>query len=321
MKTENFYYLKAENGSGKIAVYNADQEKDILNFVNEYKDDIEKQILECGGVLLRNFKIRAVSEFNQLAQTISPQLLEYVNRSTPRTRLGGKIYTATEYPAHKNIVLHNENAHTTSWPKKIMFFSVILPESGGETPVADSRCVYNKINNDIIKKYNDKKIMYKRNYITGLDLSWQDVFQTSEKKEVEQYCEQNNIQYHWHEPVSDGLELSTHQICQATLKHPITLENVWFNQAHLFHISSLDEDDRETLLSMVNKDTLPRNVYYGDGNELNVEDLQHILKAYESEKIVFQWKRGDVMILDNMLMAHARNAFSGERKIAVAMGD
>ena len=61
---------------------------------------------------MRNFSIRSVSEFNKLANQISPNLLNYENRSTPRTLLGGKIYTATEYPAHKQIPLHNENSYT-----------------------------------------------------------------------------------------------------------------------------------------------------------------------------------------------------------------
>jgi len=312
-------YIHAENGLGKLALYSADKERDIIKFIEANKHILQENIHQCGGVLLRNFNIRAVSEFNHLAQAISPNLLDYVNRSTPRTKLGGKIYTATEYPAHKHILLHNENAYTQSWPKKIMFFCVIVPESGGETPIADSRQVFNKIDKKIITKFNQKKVMYKRNYSAGIDLSWQDVFQTTEKTDVEDYCNKNNIQYHWHEPGSNGLELTTQQICQATVKHPVTQEDVWFNQAHLFHVSSLDEADKHTLLSIVTENNLPRNVFHGDGSDIQVDDLHHILDVYQSEKIVFQWKRGDVMMLDNVLMAHGRNPFIGERKIVVAM--
>jgi alpha-ketoglutarate-dependent taurine dioxygenase len=145
------------------------------------------------------------------------------------------------------------------------------------------------------------------------------VFQTTKKTDVEDYCNKNNIQYHWHEPGSNGLELITQQICQATVKHPVTQEDVWFNQAHLFHVSSLDEADKHALLSIVTEDNLPRNVFHGDGSDIQVDDLHHILDVYQSEKIIFQWKRGDVMILDNVLMAHGRNPFIGERKIVVAM--
>lgn len=35
----------------------------------------------------------------------------------------------------------------------------------------------------------------------------------------------------------------------------------------------------------------------------------------------FDWQRGDVVMLDNMLAAHARDPYEGPRKIVVAMGD
>lgn len=314
-----FDYIAAENGQGKIALYHANKGQDIIEFVQNNRNELEQVILDVGGVILRNFSLRAVSEFSRLAESISPQLLEYVHRSTPRTRLGGKIYTATEYPAHKPIVLHNENAYTLSWPQRIMFFCVIVPESGGETPVADSRQILKKLDKKLVKKFCDKKILYKRNYMTGIDLSWQDVFQTSDRNEVNQYCAEHDIQYTWYDPAQDGLELTTQQICQVTLKHPTTQEEVWFNQAHLFHISTLDEMDREMLLSMTTLDRLPRNAYFGDEQPITAEDVQHILHVYETEKIMFQWQRGDVMVLDNLLMAHGRQPYTGERKIAVAM--
>lgn len=66
------------------------------------------------------------------------RFLEYTYRLTPRTKLGGKIYTATEYPADQFIPLHNENAYAETWTQKIMFFCVIQEKTGGETPIADS---------------------------------------------------------------------------------------------------------------------------------------------------------------------------------------
>ena len=37
--------------------------------------------------------------------------------------------------------------------------------------------------------------------------------------------------------------------------------------------------------------------------------------------MIFPWEPGDVMILDNMSVAHAREPFLGEREIVVAMAD
>jgi alpha-ketoglutarate-dependent taurine dioxygenase len=35
----------------------------------------------------------------------------------------------------------------------------------------------------------------------------------------------------------------------------------------------------------------------------------------------FQWQKGDMVTLDNMLVAHARDPFVGPRRILVALGD
>ena len=37
--------------------------------------------------------------------------------------------------------------------------------------------------------------------------------------------------------------------------------------------------------------------------------------------VQFQWREGDVLMVDNMLVAHARNPYQGARKIVVAMGE
>lgn len=119
---------------------------------------LENDILLHGGILLRNFNISSVSEFSRFAQTLCPNLTDYVYRSTPRTKLGNKIYTATEYPPHLEIPLHNENSYSQSWPQKILFFSLIVAKSGGETPIANSKTVYQKIDDSVKKSL--KKMEY-----------------------------------------------------------------------------------------------------------------------------------------------------------------
>lgn len=317
---EKLEYISSKTGSGQITCYNAADNLDIMKFIADNNELINKELLKSGGILLRGFSIRSISEFNKLSNIVSPNLLDYVNRSTPRTNIGGKIYTATEYPPEKSIPFHNENAYTLSWPNKILFFCAIAAKVGGETPIADSREVFKKINQDIVNKFNEKKVLYVRNYTTGIDLSWQEVFQTEDKNEVEKYCRENSISFEWHHPNNSNVKLVTKQICQATLVHPVTGETVWFNQAHLFNAFALGEKERELLISAVGKDALPRNTYYGDGSEIEPEVFVQINEAYEQERIEFTWHKGDVMILDNILMAHARNPFSGDRKIVVAMG-
>ena len=312
----NKYFL--EDGDKKLLVLEAaNKSVNLPDWYTTNREAIEKEILIYGGVLFRNFNIYSVSEFNKVAQSIIPDLSDYVYRSTPRTKLGGKIYTATEYPASQTIPLHNENAYSRSWPSKILFCSILVADEGGETPIADSRKVYNLIDSKIREKFEAKEVLYVRNYRNGVDLPWQEVFQTESRAEVERYCTEQNISFEWD---SDDAELTTRQIAQATLIHPLTKEKVWFNQAHLFHFSALEKAAQESLLTECGEKGLPRNSFYGDGTLIEEQDLNHIREVYESQKLKFLWEKGDVLLLDNVLMTHGREPYKGERKVVVAMG-
>ncbi len=288
---------------------------DLIAWAEDNRSAIEARLLRHGGILFRGFNLSTPEEFERFITTISGNLLDYSYRSTPRTLVSGKIYTSTEYPAQRSIPLHNENSYARDWPMKILFFSLRCAATGGETPIADSRLVYKRIPPRIRELFARKGVMYVRNYGSGMDLSWEEVFQTTSRSEVESYCDSSGIAFEW---LGDD-RLRTRQVCQAVAAHPHTGEMVWFNQAQLFHLSRLTPEIREAMLTIFEEDELPRNVYYGDGTQIDGDDLDQICAAYDHEKIVFPWQQGDVLLLDNMLAAHARNPFSGERKVVVGM--
>jgi alpha-ketoglutarate-dependent taurine dioxygenase len=310
-----YSFIKPETES--ILVITAQTIVNTFDWIKENNTLLENYLLCYGGIILRDFDICSLSEFDKLVKIFCPNLSDYLYCSSPRTKLGGKIYTSTEYPAERTIPLHNEHSYFNSWPQKIFFFSVLVASKGGETPVADSRRVYKKIDNFIKGSFEKKKILYVRNYTPGIDLSWQEVFQTEKRELVEEYCNKNNIEFRWN---NEGPELTTKQVCQASTKHPVSQEMVWFNQAHLFHYSALEKSDYTALINELGEDNLPRNAYYGNGDPIEIEVLEHIRKIYNEEKLKFLWQRGDIMILDNVLTAHAREPFIGNRKVAVAMG-
>lgn len=295
--------------------------RDIFSWLQENEQFLSDTLKDDGAILFRGFDASSLSKFNKLAETILRNLMTYTHRSTPRKSLGGNLFTATEYPPDREIQLHNENSYTLSWPGKILFFCVLPAEKGGSTPIADSRRVLKQISMKTCDVFRKKGVMYIRNYIPGIDLSWQEVFQTDDIEMVNKYCRDNHIKFEWHKsPEPNRPVLTTSQVCQGTLVHPITGEEVWFNQAHLFHKSNLDRDSLNLLVNTCGEDNLPRNAFFGDGQPIPCDILEEIRDAYKAEKRVFDWERGDILLLDNVLACHGRTAFSGQRKIAVAMG-
>lgn len=291
------------------------QEKlNLIGWAINNKTQIKNYLSQQGGILFRGFESGGVEEFEQFMSTLFGSLLEYSYGSTPRHQVKGNIYTSTEYPAEQFIPLHNEMSYTSNWPMKIAFFCVKAAEKGGETPISDSRRIYQKMNPKIRQKFQEKGVMYVRNYSEQLDLPWQKVFQTNDKSKVEDYCRQAGIKWEWNND-----RLRTCQICQGVVTHPTTGEIVWFNQAHLFHISNLNPSLRESLLEFLKEEDLPRNSYYGDGTPIDISVLEEIRQLYQQETIKFPWQSGDLLLLDNMLVAHGRMPFIGSREVVVGM--
>ncbi|MBL4671088.1 MAG: TauD/TfdA family dioxygenase [Arenicella sp.] len=297
-------------------IFEADSRRlDVISWVKENRSQVDTMLKLYGGVLLRKFRVNGVAHFERfIEEAFDHSLLNYENRSTPRSVVKGHVYTSTEYPNNQSIPLHNENAYTRSWARKIFFYCIKASDVGGETPIADSRKIFNRIPDELKARFDRHGLLYVRNY-SGLDLPWQDVFNTTDKQQVEVYCQQNDIECEW---VADD-HLRTKQYCQSIAQHPETGEWVWFNQAHLFHISNLDKELRQSLLDSFAHEDLPRNVYLGDGSEIAEADLELIRGIYQDLTVSFAWQSGDILLLDNMLSAHGRHPYEGQRKVVVGM--
>jgi alpha-ketoglutarate-dependent taurine dioxygenase len=313
IKTE---YL--QHGSAlPLVVKPAVREIDLIAWAARNREFIETNLLKHGGVLLRNFDLKTVEQFEQLIQTLGGELLTYTERSSPRSRVSDHVYTSTDYPATQSIFLHNENSYQHVWPMRIFFYCAMPAQAGGETPIADCRRVFARIDPQIRERFRQKGWMYVRNFGDGFGLPWQTVFQTTERAAVEEHCRKNGIEVEW----KDVDRLRTRAIRPAIARHPQTGETVWFNHATFFHISTLEPTIRAALLAEFKEDELPTNTYYGDGAPIEMSVLDELREAYRRETVQFPWEAGDALLLDNMLVAHGRAPFVGSRKILVGMAD
>jgi len=281
------------------------------------RDFIESRLLEHGAVLFRDFKVEEVSEFERFARAISGHLLDYRERAAPRKEVSSQVYTSTEFPADQSIPLHHEMSYSHNWPTKIWFYCAQPAQHGGSTPIANDREVFNLIDPKIKERFLEKGVMYVRNYGEGLDMSWQVAFQTDDRSVVEAYCRQASAQFEWR----DGDRLRTRQARQVTARHPKTGDLVWFNHAHMFHISNLTQEVRDALLSEFKEDEIPRNAFYGDGSPIESSILDEIRDVYARSAVIFPWRQGDILMLDNFLASHGREPFVGPRKILVVMAE
>jgi alpha-ketoglutarate-dependent taurine dioxygenase len=300
-----------------FVVQPADDNVDFYDWVRHNQVFIRTSLLKYGALLFRGFDVATQAAFERFLPSISARLMTYMEGATPRTVLGQNVYTSTEYPSDQSIAFHNELTYVTTWPKLLWFCCLQPADRGGETPIADVRRVFQRIDPSIRKRFEEKGWMLVRNFREGVSLPWQTSFHTTDKSELEAYCRQACIEVEW----QPGGALRTRQVRPATTTHPQTLEPVWFNHVAFWHVSSLDKQVREAMLSMFSENDMPYNTYYGDGARIEDSVVEEIRAAYEMERVEFGWQRGDILMLDNILVAHGRNPFEGKRRVIVAMGE
>jgi alpha-ketoglutarate-dependent taurine dioxygenase len=291
-------------------------ELDLSDWAQSRRAFLDEELLKHGAILFRGFGVSLVAEFERFATALCPELFgEYGD--LPREAIGGKVYGSTPYPSDQHILFHNESSHMYRWPMKIWFFCVQPAQSGGETPIVDGRAAYRRLDPVLRQRLSERGLMYVRNYREGLDVSWQTFYGTEMRSRVEELCRQARTEFEW----TGDNGLRTRQRCPAVVRHPQTGEMSFFNQIQLHHVSCLDPAVRQSLLSLMDEEDLPRNVYYGDGSRIEVSAMNEISGIYRETAVAFPWQAGDVLMLDNMLVAHSRNPYVGARKIVVAMGE
>lgn len=291
---------------------------ELLSWAGDNLDFIEAELIKHGAILFRGFDVLSAPAFEEVVRVIAPDLANYVEGLSPRIMVGDRVYTSTEYPPEYFVSMHNELSYAHRWPSKIFFFCLTEPREGGETPIADSRKVFDLIDPQVRARFVEKGVKYLRNLHgdQGAGLSWQSVFETTDRATVEAYCRSGKIDFQWK---PDG-GLRTRQVRPATIRHPQTGETLWFNQVDQWHTSNLGADVARALLAVTPEADLPINACYGDDTPFDSAELEAIRAAYQQAMITFPWQEGDILLLDNMLTAHGRMPFVRPRKILVAMG-
>lgn len=110
---------------------------------------------------------------------------------------------------------------------------------------------------------------------------------------------------------------------------------MWFNQIHMTHPSWSWEFARageyvkasmyrldETRLAIKRRfDPLACHCRFGDGTEIPRSAVNQVRRATWDCARIFDWRQGDVLVVDNLQIAHGRMPFKGRRKILALLAD
>lgn len=285
------------------------------------RHEIDRLLLEHGALLFKGFGVDSVDAFQRCTDVLPGSAADYIDGNSPRTKLTDNIYTSTEYPAELAISMHNELSYSRTWPERLYFCCVVPPATGGSTLIADSAALLRALPADLVAQFETKGVTYVRNLHGGrgatIGKSWQQTFETDDRRVVERFCRDGDIGYEW--KTDGGVRLI--QKRPATARHPKTGEAVWFNQVDQFHPSTNPPEVYEAIKEIYAGQPfdMPQYGCFGDGSPIPDAMLQTVREETARHTVAFPWERGDFLMIDNMLTSHGRSPFTGERRILVAM--
>lgn len=286
-----------------------------------------------GAILFRGFDLRTAQDFQATAaQCFGTVLRPYLGGISPRRQIVAGVYESTRIPPYLRMAQHNEMSYLPDPPYTLAFFCEVEPTCGGETPLADSRVIYQRIPAPVLAGFEMYGIRYHRHlygprrnpfiralsHVIELHTSWMAAFGTTDRSQVERICaaQDATLRWNWEESALIANTLP------AVRKHPETGEMLWFNHVSTFMATPhRDGLVRWLLYHAVLPSPLSRPFHatYGNGAPISLSDLNCINAAIDSATVQFRWNRGDLLLVDNFMVTHGRMPFRGKRSILVAM--
>lgn len=280
----------------------------------------QKQFIDLakthGAILLRDFcpPISTAADFDAICKSFGLAEFPYIGGAAPRTVVIGSVFTANESPADQLIPFHHEMAQSKNHPGILFFYCMKVPSEGGETPIVLSNQVYERTRGEFpqfVSELEQKGVKYIRvlpeadDPSSAIGRGWRSTFAVETREEAEKVGREMGMELEW---LEGNLLKTTTAVIPATKKDPQTGKTSWFNSIVAAFTGWKDSrnDPRKA-------------VVFGDGSPLDAEVLRRCQEIMAELAVAFEWKRGDVLLVDNWATLHSRNSFKGERIIYASL--
>lgn len=306
IETGRIPIILADDGGGQPARWIASRRQAL-------HDAIEVQ----GAALVRGLGVRDLSTATDAISAFNYPLMVEREAFAPRVQYP-PVYSASQWPANGQMCMHHELSYALECPGRMIFCCLNAADEGGATPIADAAAVLAALPSDVVARFERDGWQLLRNYSDAMGQSWEGAFGTADRSAVERYCRDNGIDMVW-----DGPRLRTRRKRPAVFRHPRSGQRLWFNQIAFLSEWTLDPDVREYLVSDpdIGPEWLPFRTLDGDGRVVEQEVVDAINDVYAMHAVSEPWKSGDILVLDNIRMAHARDPYRGRREMIVGFAN
>ena len=302
---------------------------------SELKDRIFEIVDREGALLFRNAGIDSPFRYAEFLASIDFNHHSYVGGTAPRTDLGHGVYTATDLPADTTVMIHQEMTYLDNAPDYISFYCHEPPGNGQKTHLlADVRTLAEDLPAELTERYRGKHARLRRtlppagsaSVLSRREKSWQEVLGTDDRQTAVAIGAQRRWELSW---TDDDYLVIVQEPARFFRPHPIFGE-IWCTQALSYQpmarrlVAERDgrtADARRLATAMAEAPDSIDAMMMEDGSRVPAEDSATWFELCMAAETPYALDRGELIILDNMLMAHGRSTFTGTRTMYTALGD
>jgi alpha-ketoglutarate-dependent taurine dioxygenase len=300
-----------------IAIIQAEFRGSAADWADRHRTMLRSAVTEHGAVLVRGLAITDETQASVVFRNLADDLMTEREAFAERTRVADRVYTSTRWPPNQRMCLHHELSYRLEFPRLMLFACLVAAEEGGSTGVADAAATLDQLPRDLVERFERDGWTLVRNYGGDVGLSVQASFGSEDLMAVHEYCLANGIAF----ALRPGGGFRTTQRRSAVVHHPLTGRRCWFNEAGFLSEWTLQPEVRRYLIQAYGADSLPFTTTFGDGEPISETIVNLINATYDRCLVREPWQSGDLLLVDNIGMAHDRAAFRGARRVLAAMAD
>lgn len=254
---------------------------------------------------IRGLRLRDASAVGVFSDALLREYPCYTTGEHPQAAASKALYEPVRYAPSETLLWHHENSFAATWPRIVVFLCVRPADNGGRTTLVDTRKVYERAPAVFRNQLHRFGIRYERICDGVVGRTWQQLYSTSSpdiaRRRAAAACEDLRF------------EGGTARI---TFTRPAFLsvgqQHSWFNQILHWHPAALPKDVRH----LVDAGVIPsyRGCRLGNGAAISDQDIALLRDIHRDTQVVIPWGPGDVVVVDNNVLAHGRTPYEGPRE-------
>ena len=315
---ENYPLLvKAVNGQASTVEQWAKRSREVIDEAYREYDKSGSAV----AILFRGLPVVNAEDFSRWGNNLGYEPYAYVGGITPRYETVENVAVGSLDSKEVNIEPHNEMSYSVNYPKIFTMSCFKKAPWGGETAICDIREVLPELDQSFVEKCERKSIRYWHYLPDGKSKdegktyqTWQMQFQTEDRSDVEAYLKRNKYEWEW-----EGRNLFYWNNLVPFISHPRSGERLWFNQIIACHYTFFVKNPDFEGMQLADRRKYPYHTTYGDGEEIEDALIDDYRRVTWEKAVTFEWKEGDILFLDQLIVQHSRFSFEGERSVGISL--